>query len=324
MFRRLLVLGLAFSIILSEAKVHAQETPTRVDIQNRSGDLPFSTSIGTDVEHVDMATGDLVVHIPIAHVNGRGMDYDYALNWMGKFLVVNQRVNIFGNPVQQWALEPSGNTIAGTWTDNSTKITFASILTKCTTSNQVIYTHYIYTDPSGAKHRFFLDTSEVRGLGHAILWSNNYFTVSRGAAYGLTDGDSAVVICLRHESAPFAFTDAMWAKYGSALSGHAAFVDPKTKQPASINVFQATGYNELLTSRGTTLATIIGHGVGFAVCTLATRGIAGEAARATGGKVDDIFKELTDNRIANTHMVPAGIVAVNRAQERGYSISSVS
>jgi hypothetical protein len=175
-----------------------------------------------------------------------------------------------------------------------------------------------------ARHRFFLDTNEVRGLGHAIFWANNYYTVSRGAAYGLTDADSSVVICLRHESAPFAFTDAMWAKYGHWLSEHAVFTDPKTKQPATINVFQASGYNELLSNRGMTLDAIIGHGVRFAVCTLATRGIAGQAARATGGKVDDIFKELTENRIKNSQMVPAGIVAVNRAQERGFSISSVT
>jgi intracellular sulfur oxidation DsrE/DsrF family protein len=157
-----------------------------------------------------------------------------------------------------------------------------------------------------------------------MLWTNNYFTASRGAAYGLTDADSSVVICLRHESAPFAFTDAMWAKYGPALSEHAAFSDPKTKQPATVNVFQASGYGVLLSNRGTTLDTLIGHGVRFAVCMLATRGIAGQAARVTGGKVDDIYKELTENKIANAHMVPAGIVAVNRAQERGFSMSSVS
>jgi intracellular sulfur oxidation DsrE/DsrF family protein len=175
-----------------------------------------------------------------------------------------------------------------------------------------------------AKHRFFLDTSEVRGLGHAIFWANNFCTVSRGAAYNLTDADSSVVICLRHESAPFAFTDAMWAKYGAALSEHAVFTDPKSKQHATVNVFQASGYGDLLTNRGTTLDTLIGHGVRFAVCMLATRGIAGQAARLTSGKVDDIYKELVDNKIANAHMVPAGIVAVNRAQERGFSMSSVS
>ena len=37
----------------------------------------------------------------------------------------------------------------------------------------------------------------------------------------------------------------------------------------------------------------------------------------------DIFKELTENLIPNAHMVPAGIVAVNRAQERGYSFAYV-
>src|SRR5262245_26165324 len=174
-----------------------------------------------------------------------------------------------------------------------------------------------------AKHRFFLDTNEVRGLGHAIFWANNYCTASRGA-YGLTDADSSVVICMRHESTPFAFTDAMWAKYGPALSEHASFVDPRTNQHAMVNVFQASGYNELLTSRGTTLDAIIGHGARFAVCMLATRGIAGRAARATGGKVDDIYKELTESKIANAHMVPAGIITVNRAQERGFSISSVT
>lgn len=181
-----------------------------------------------------------------------------------------------------------------------------------------------WMEQTGAKHRFFLDTTEVRGVGHAIFWANNFFNVSRGAAYGLADSDSAVIICLRHESAPFAFTDAMWKKYGPALSEHAVFVDPKTKQPATVNVFQASGYNDVLSSRGTTLDTIIGHGIRFAVCMLATRGIASQAARLTGGKADDIYKELTENRIANAHMVPAGIVAVNRAQERGYSISSVS
>ena len=42
-------------------------------------------------------------------------------------------------------------------------------------------------------------------------------------------------------------------------------------------------------------------------------------SRATNGTTDDIYKELTSNLVANAHMVPAGIVAVNRAQEHGYT-----
>jgi intracellular sulfur oxidation DsrE/DsrF family protein len=37
--------------------------------------------------------------------------------------------------------------------------------------------------------------------------------------------------------------------------------------------------------------------------------------------VEKINEELIANVVNNSHMVPAGIVAVNRAQERGYSFA---
>jgi intracellular sulfur oxidation DsrE/DsrF family protein len=40
--------------------------------------------------------------------------------------------------------------------------------------------------------------------------------------------------------------------------------------------------------------------------------------------VDDIFKELTEHLVPNARMVPAGIVAVNRAQEHGYMFAYVT
>ena len=38
-------------------------------------------------------------------------------------------------------------------------------------------------------------------------------------------------------------------------------------------------------------------------------------------KADDVYKELTANAMPNTHLVPAGIVCMSRAQERGYTIA---
>jgi hypothetical protein len=52
---------------------------------------------------------------------------------------------------------------------------------------------------------------------------------------------------------------------------------------------------------------------------MSTRTIAGRIAKGTGAKPDAIVKEISANLISNSHLVPAGIVAVNRAQERGYS-----
>ena len=44
-------------------------------------------------------------------------------------------------------------------------------------------------------------------------------------------------------------------------------------------------------------------------------------AAKTGGTPEAIFAELTGNLVRNGLMVPAGIVALNRAQEHGYAFS---
>jgi intracellular sulfur oxidation DsrE/DsrF family protein len=62
-------------------------------------------------------------------------------------------------------------------------------------------------------------------------------------------------------------------------------------------------------------------GVQFAICNLSTYAIAGLIADATDQKTDDVYKEITANLIERARLVPAGIIAVNRAQERGYSIT---
>jgi len=177
-------------------------------------------------------------------------------------------------------------------------------------------------EPAAAvKHRFFFDTTTANGLGQALLFANNYFTANR-SGYGLTDAELALIICVRHESTQFAFTDEMWAKYPAPFADRSKFTDPKTTKPAIANVYRASGYGTL-PSMGVTIDAVIRRGVRFAVCQMATRATAGAAARATGGNADDIYKELTEHLIPNAHLVPAGIVAVNRAQERGFSLASV-
>jgi hypothetical protein len=172
-----------------------------------------------------------------------------------------------------------------------------------------------------AKHRLFVDTTTADAFGHAVFYMNNFYNASR-TGYNLTDADSAVVIGVRHESTPFAFNDAMWAKYGEALAELAAnVVDPKTSKVPTVNVFMASGYGAALANRGVTLDANLKRGMRLSVCQLATRAISNVAARRSGGNADAIYKELVDNRVPNSHMVPAGVVVLNRAQERGYSFA---
>jgi intracellular sulfur oxidation DsrE/DsrF family protein len=163
-------------------------------------------------------------------------------------------------------------------------------------------------------HRFLFDTASADGMGWALQFASNYFTANQ-QAYGLKDSDLAVVIVARHKATSFAYNDAMWAKYGKQISEQAEFVDPKTKEAPKINVYGPAGE----TAQAGKMETLIKKGAQFAVCGMSTRGIATRIAKANNVEVDSVVKEITANLIPNSHMVPAGILAVNRAQERGYS-----
>ncbi|RPI56981.1 MAG: hypothetical protein EHM55_03510 [Acidobacteria bacterium] len=149
-------------------------------------------------------------------------------------------------------------------------------------------------------HRFVFDTTNPEGFSTALQFANNYF-VANQTGYGLKDGDLAVVIIARHHSTQHAYNNAVWTKYRTELV--------KAADVAA------------LPDIAERLERLLKRGVHLAVCQMATRRIAGSIARATGGDADTVYNELAANLVANAHLVPAGIVALNRAQERGYSFA---
>jgi len=150
------------------------------------------------------------------------------------------------------------------------------------------------------KHRFIFDTTSPDGFSNALTYAGNYF-VANQSGYGLKDDDLAVVIVARHHSTQHAYNDAIWKKYQEHLAKAA----------------QAT----TLPALGDRLDALVKRGVHLAVCQMATRRIAGTIASGTAQNADKVFEELAANLVSNGHLVPAGIVAVNRAQERGYSLA---
>jgi intracellular sulfur oxidation DsrE/DsrF family protein len=164
-----------------------------------------------------------------------------------------------------------------------------------------------WLDQIPGKHRCVFDTTTPEGASSAALYATNYFTANQ-SAYNLQNTDLAIVIVLRHFSTPFAFNDSIWAKYGATISQMANnFVDPRTKQTPVTNVYR------------TQLEGLTGRGVQLAVCQMATQALAGSIARAAGSTSDAVFQEIVANLLGSSHLVPAGIVAVTRAQERGYT-----
>jgi intracellular sulfur oxidation DsrE/DsrF family protein len=164
-------------------------------------------------------------------------------------------------------------------------------------------------------HRYVIDTASAEGFGWGLWFATNYYTANQDA-YGLKDSDLAVIVVARHKATSFAYNDAIWAKWGKQLSEQAEFVDPKTKEPPKVSYYAGPGDGSQLMGKMDALAK---RGLQFAVCSMSTRGIATRIAKANGLEVDAVVKEITSNLVPNSRMVPAGIVAVNRAQEHGYS-----
>jgi intracellular sulfur oxidation DsrE/DsrF family protein len=178
-----------------------------------------------------------------------------------------------------------------------------------------------WLDQLPGKHRLLFDTITPDGLGEALAFGSNFIRVNK-SEYGLANNDLAVIIVVRHRSTPFGYNDAVWAKYGTALAPITPVEDPKNKLAPKVNIYNFEDYANLLPSRGTTLDSLTKQGVQVAVCSVATRGIADVIAGKVGGNADAINNELIANLVPNARMVPAGIVAVNRAQERGYTLAS--
>jgi intracellular sulfur oxidation DsrE/DsrF family protein len=166
-----------------------------------------------------------------------------------------------------------------------------------------------WIDEISGKHRLVIDTTSLEGFRNALLYAGNFMLANRND-YGLQNQDLAVIVVARHISTAYGYNDAMWAKYGATLAGPAPSADAQAKEPPKANPTAAT------------LVSLANQGVQFAVCSMATRRLAGSIARAAGGNAEATFAELSANLVNNGRLVPAGIVAVSRAQERGYSLVS--
>jgi len=176
-----------------------------------------------------------------------------------------------------------------------------------------------WMEAPNAAHRIVIDSAFPPGGGAALLYANNNFLANK-SGYGLEAQDIAVIVVLRHLSTPFAYTDAIWAKYGEALSDVIDFKNPATKAAPATNLYNSGGAGMALANRGVTIASLVEKNVQFAVCNSATRVLAGAVAQKSKGDAEAVYQEFVANLVPNSHLTAAGVVAVNRAQEYGYTL----
>jgi hypothetical protein len=167
-----------------------------------------------------------------------------------------------------------------------------------------------WLDKLPGKHRVFIDVISGTGAGEAVGFANNLYTANKDA-YGLEDGDLAIVMCLRHSATVFAFTDVLWSKHGKAMADSSKYTNPRATEPPTANPYTVAPRDAFggLTKRG----------MQFAVCNSASRRIS-RALAGPDGDAEAMYKTMVANMIPSSRLVPAGVVALTRSQEYGYSL----
>jgi intracellular sulfur oxidation DsrE/DsrF family protein len=167
-----------------------------------------------------------------------------------------------------------------------------------------------WLDRITGKHKQFFD-AEMPNEGFPLVFAMAFLNLYH-EAYGLTDKDLSAVVGLRHFAMPIGVSDAIWAKYkiGEALK----IDDAATKAPAVRNPFL---HPDGMPFPGSELPTLVNRGVIFTVCNVALTVISGKLAGNAGVTADAAKQEWTAAVVPGATIVPVGVLAVNRAQEKG-------
>lgn len=146
------------------------------------------------------------------------------------------------------------------------------------------------------------------GDGAPMLMAMNYLDVY-GSAYGAQPGHVSAVIGVHGTALPIALNDGAWDRY--ELGRRINVTDPDTKEPARRNVFAVGGPYSI--------DTMISRGVILLVCNMALNLTASSIARARSLVAADVYNDLKSSVIPGGIVVPALVIAISRAQEKGFT-----
>jgi len=161
------------------------------------------------------------------------------------------------------------------------------------------------------RHKQLFDAPQVEG-GRALVHIRNFMNAYRDA-YGLRDADVSPLLILYAQTVPLAFTDEAWVKYDL---GKMAEIDDGDA-PARKNLYRAPAAGFSLPADAG-LDALMQRGVVVVLCNNSfnkwTRDI---AAAGNHGTAAEVRAALIPMMIPGISLVPAAVMAVNRAQEAG-------
>ena len=158
------------------------------------------------------------------------------------------------------------------------------------------------------RHKMVFDAPEVNG-GMPVVWPRVWLNTNNDN-YGTTDAQNSGVVILRHASIPLAMVDALWAKYNLGQ----VFDLKDGDAPATRNVFA----KQLpLPLPGTGVEQLLAKGVLFGVCNVALTIYSGAVAQKMNLDPATVKADWVAGLIPGCQVVPSGVLAVSRTQEKG-------
>ena len=186
----------------------------------------------------------------------------------------------------------------------------AATRTRCAPENAADPAFETWLNKITGKHKMLFDAPEVNS-GMPVVWPRVWLN-GNNENYGTKDTDNSAVIVLRHAAIPIAMQDAVWAKYKlgemfNIKDGDAA---------ATRNVFAK---QMPLPLPGTGTEQLLASGAQVGVCNVAMTIYSGVAAKKMGMDPAAVKAEWVAGLIPGVQVVPSGVLAVARAQEKGCS-----
>jgi intracellular sulfur oxidation DsrE/DsrF family protein len=162
------------------------------------------------------------------------------------------------------------------------------------------------------KHKIVYDAPEPHE-GFPIIWSWVFYKTNN--ATGTPDNELTAVVVLRHSAIPFAMEDKLWAKYkfGETFKIN----DPSTSAPAVKNPFYVPEAQMWKDFGIEGIKTLQARGVMFCVCDMALTVNSHFTAKAMNTSPEEVKKEWVAGLLPGIQIVPSGVWAIGRAQEKG-------
>jgi len=187
--------------------------------------------------------------------------------------------------------------------------------------------HDKWLDGITGSHKCMFDFPQHKN-GAGLVHILNYIATYQ-AAYGADVADVSTVGTLYSvggdSSIPMAFNDDMWGKY--KFGEYMSLDDPQTGKPAVRNLFYETLEGDELPrvgaigpfADGSISALQANMGTTFLLCNNAAIALGMDLERLGFGAAAEITDELKANVMPGIHLVPAMVIAIEKAQAAGIS-----